>query len=989
MNTLKHSILISICFGLIVFLFPFSGVGADAPKILKGHSARVTSVVYSPDGSTFASGSWDNTVKLWEAKTGKLIHTFTGHSDSINVIAYSPDGKIIASASDDKTIKLWNVKTGGLEHTLTGHSRSVKIMAYSPNGKTLSSASSSWSDDHSVKLWNTETGDLKYTLTGHSDGINAIAYSPDGKTLASASDDKTVKLWNVTTGELKHALTGHSSSVENVAYSPDGIILASASRDNTIKLWNTTTGEEKVTLAGHSSSVNTIVYSPDGKSLASASDDKSIKLWNTETGKIIHSLVGHRNSANILVYSPTNNILDSIDDDRIKLWNTKTGKLIVNLYHSHSVSAIAHSPDGQTLVSASGDDIHIWDVSAKIFERLMFAQLSQLPERNHLPIEFSFYASLVRKGDLDLDNDNNSLSDNEIVDITNYLWTLDENQINLLLLKGTYSIVLKVFDTIGETTAINNTVEQKETLPHDGLFTRRNNAFGTKLTTGIKELLENGVMIEQKKISFADFMVQKTEAIPLPQPNHALAVSHGIAEIPDYQKRDDRATHYLEIALRTANTAPLGHSKTKAPPVNYVFVVDTSGSMSGKKLDTVKTAIRELFNNLKVDDVLGVIEFNDSPKTVLKATPIKKMAGDEFGKIINSLTADGGTDINLGLSFGIDEISRHSSLHKVNQIFLFSDGNPTSGEMNWIQIRQNLATKMRESQDSLRLATFGFGADASRKELDKLAGITGGQSTFVIEPEDVKHSLQQELGRRTHLAIMNVQMQIEIDPDISILHLYGHDLITDPVRRKAVFKELGQTKEEIQQDYGVAPQPDIITDDKGIRIFVPNLAVGETYWVVFELAVQEQRQPSAFGKATVQYLNTFARQNENYPFHLSPKGQIEPNWVAQHALGLWTSEVVFYALDDLYENDLDTAEKRIQAHISVLETAKTRLALAKKQLADDVITLKKFRSLAQNLGKAGSAADTAQGQTRVYFMHQLNEFGRVRSGFLQKIKYGN
>ncbi|MEK8021505.1 MAG: VWA domain-containing protein, partial [Candidatus Parabeggiatoa sp.] len=549
---------------------------------------------------------------------------------------------------------------------------------------------------------------------------------------------------------------------------------------------------------------------------------------------------------------------------------------------------------------------------------------------------------------------------------------------------GSYSIIISR-DTIP--TSLSDLkysfyLPEMKQLPHNGLFIRRNNAFGTKLTTSLKEIIAQGVMIEQDKIRFDDFVAMNTDGIPLPNFNNALAVSHGIAAIPDYQKRDERATHYLEIALKTADIAPSGHPEAKAPPVNYVFVIDTSGSMrKGGKLDTVKASIRELFNNMKADDVIGIIAFHGEAKTVLESIPKKEIAPDEFGKIINSLTPDGGTDINLGLSFGLNEINRHSGSHKVNHLFLFSDGKPTSGEENWIKIRQNIADKTR---GNIRLSTFAFGTDASRTELDKLAGITGGQSTFVIEPEDVKHNLQQELDKRTHLAAMNVQMQIEIDPDIYILHLYGHDLITDSVSRAAVLRDIEDTKLEIEKEHGIKSQADIVTDDKGIRIFIPNLAIGETYWVVFELAVPEQRQQSALGKATVQYMDTFARQNEKYQFNLSPKGQIASKWVAQHALGLWTSEVAFYALDDLYEDNLYKAEKRIKHYISVLEFAKDNLA--SEQLADDIITLNKFISLAQNLGKRKGISDIPQ--VRSYFVHELNKFGRVRNGFVQKVNYG-
>ncbi len=92
---------------------------------------------------------------------------------------------------------------------------------------------------------------------------------------------------------------------------------------------------------------------------------------------------------------------------------------------------------------------------------------------------------------------------------------------------------------------------------------------------------------------------------------------------------------------------------------------------------------------------------------------------------------------------------------------------------------------------------------------------------------------------------------------------------------------------------------------------------------------------------------------------MSPTGSIAPKWVTQHALGLWTSEVAFYALDALYEYDLDTAQKRIRYHISVLDAAKNDVA-SKTLVNDDIITLKKLLSLAQNLGKVSRVSDNPQ-----------------------------
>ena len=245
-------------------------------QTLTGHSKSVYSVAYSPNGQTLASGSWDNTIKLWNVKTGNLLQTLEGHSKDISSVAYSPDGQTLASGSVDGTIKLWNVKTGKLLQTLTGHSSSVNSVTYSPDGQTLASGSR----DDTIKLWNVKTGKLLQTLEGHSYySANSLAYSPDGQTLASGSDDNTIKLWNVKTGKLLQTLEGHSNWVRSLAYSPDGQTLASGNGDSTIKLWNVKTGKLLQTFTAHSNSVRSVAYSPNGQTLASGSWDKTIKIW--------------------------------------------------------------------------------------------------------------------------------------------------------------------------------------------------------------------------------------------------------------------------------------------------------------------------------------------------------------------------------------------------------------------------------------------------------------------------------------------------------------------------------------------------------------------------------------------------------------------------------------------------------------------------------------------------------------------------------------
>ncbi|MEB3218555.1 MAG: serine/threonine-protein kinase [Nostocales cyanobacterium 94392] len=166
-------------------------------KTLTEHSDWVNSVAISPDGNILASGSFDNTIKLWNLATGELIRTLAEHSDWVNSVAFSPDGNLLASGSSGGTIKLWNPQT---TRTLAGHSDSVISVAISRDSKILASGSF----DKTIKLWNLATGELirtlpleRYANTGHSASVRSVAFSPDGKTLVSSGFDKTIKIWRL------------------------------------------------------------------------------------------------------------------------------------------------------------------------------------------------------------------------------------------------------------------------------------------------------------------------------------------------------------------------------------------------------------------------------------------------------------------------------------------------------------------------------------------------------------------------------------------------------------------------------------------------------------------------------------------------------------------------------------------------------------------------------------------------------------------------
>ncbi|KAF9884983.1 hypothetical protein FE257_000893, partial [Aspergillus nanangensis] len=102
-------------------------------QALEGHSDRVRSVTFRPDGKMLASASGDKTIRLWDPITGQCLQTLEGHSEWVRSVTFQPDGKMLASASDDKTIRLWDPITGQCLQTLEGHSGWVRSVTFQPD----------------------------------------------------------------------------------------------------------------------------------------------------------------------------------------------------------------------------------------------------------------------------------------------------------------------------------------------------------------------------------------------------------------------------------------------------------------------------------------------------------------------------------------------------------------------------------------------------------------------------------------------------------------------------------------------------------------------------------------------------------------------------------------------------------------------------------------------------------------------------------------
>ncbi len=199
----------------------------------------VNSLPISPDSKLFATGNGNGKIKLWDVKTGKWKDTFQGHSSSVFALVFSGDGQTLVSGSYEKNIKIWGINGDftQLRHLISyAHLSSILSLAISPDNQILVSAG----QDSTIKRWNMATGtktDSHHILKGHAGTVWCVAISPDGHKIASASADYTIKIWDLHTGKLLETLTDHVGEVRTVAFSPDGKWLASAGDDLEIKLW--------------------------------------------------------------------------------------------------------------------------------------------------------------------------------------------------------------------------------------------------------------------------------------------------------------------------------------------------------------------------------------------------------------------------------------------------------------------------------------------------------------------------------------------------------------------------------------------------------------------------------------------------------------------------------------------------------------------------------------------------------------------------------
>jgi WD40 repeat protein len=356
--------------------------------------------VWSPDGKTVASCTYEGNVRLWEAATGRERRTLATAERGLWRVVFSPDSKVVAGAGFEKVwlweadtgkgapmdapetytnqcwgaafshdgralatswnrglVLLWDVVGRRLVHKFEGNEYQAKAVAFSPDDKVLAVAGGSAPDvKSSIRLWDLVGGKVRGVLEGHQGCVSSVDFCPDGGMLASGSWDGTTRLWSAATGKDVRLIKSWASCV---AFSPDGQILYSGDHLGVIHGWNAADGKEVGQFRVGVESVKTLSISPDGKMLATAGGDHRIGLWKVPSGEELLPRSGHKSAVLSVVYSPDGDSLASRGGDgTVRMWDVKTCKQVRCLEtggpdddQGERNRSLVYSPDGRTLAA--------------------------------------------------------------------------------------------------------------------------------------------------------------------------------------------------------------------------------------------------------------------------------------------------------------------------------------------------------------------------------------------------------------------------------------------------------------------------------------------------------------------------------------------------------------------------------------------------------------------------------------------------------------
>ncbi|KAJ2520744.1 hypothetical protein H4217_001845 [Coemansia sp. RSA 1939] len=308
-----------------------------------GHLGNVKCTEYvGAHGNFVASGSSDNTIRIWDTESSECLATLRGHTSRIWDICVDRMGTTLISASGDCTVKIWDIHdlhkpqctatipTSRLDSSASSNTTNVSAGVGQGGGGDIYSVSLTPLESHiimagydrTIRLYDRVTGRVVQTLHGHDLSVAQAVANPLGNLIISGSKDQTIRFWDTISGTCVKSLRSHLGEVTSVATSDSGMLLLSSSKDNSNRLWDLRSLKRLRRYKGHQNTSKNFIRSDFiGDSLVvGGSEDGMVYIWDRESTSVVQRLDGHKGIVYEAKWNPKRGILCSASDD----WTLKT-----------------------------------------------------------------------------------------------------------------------------------------------------------------------------------------------------------------------------------------------------------------------------------------------------------------------------------------------------------------------------------------------------------------------------------------------------------------------------------------------------------------------------------------------------------------------------------------------------------------------------------------------------------------------------------------
>ena len=286
--------------------------GINLPS-LRGHSGRVTSVKFDPNGELLYSASLDSSIKIWKVESGSLDGVLPDHAGPVGSIDISRNGRMLVSGSLDETVRLWDLKDRKLLSTLRGHVGEVVSVSFSPDDTKVASAGS----DGKIRIWNANAEDLPFkTIEPNIGPLRSVVFAEDMTRLLVGGEDGIVRVWDLATNKQISSFEGHNGYLNSISLSSGSSDIITTGHDGTVRIWNEIDRKRDRVLKGHVGPVYSVSGTSDGRWLFSSSEDGSVILWNRQNNERAATLISLKEREDWLVATPS-----GLFDGSTSAWN--------------------------------------------------------------------------------------------------------------------------------------------------------------------------------------------------------------------------------------------------------------------------------------------------------------------------------------------------------------------------------------------------------------------------------------------------------------------------------------------------------------------------------------------------------------------------------------------------------------------------------------------------------------------------------------------